>query len=143
MGKGKICSIISTPVYKDNNDTHVRAILHSITTRFYTLTHISYFYFIKREVLSIHIGQAGVQVGNATWELYCLEHGISPDGQTPCDLSKSIHDDSFNSFFCETRAGKHVPRAVLVDLEPTVVGLYKILPYCTFLFLVLFLIIIQ
>ena len=77
---------------------------------------------LQREVLSIHIGQAGVQVGNASWELYCLEHGISPDGQTPCDLSQSIHDDSFNSFFCETRAGKHVPRAILVDLEPTVVG---------------------
>eukprot|EP00955_Chlamydomonas_euryale_P118767 366558-Chlamydomonas_euryale.AAC.28 len=34
-----------------------------------------------REVLSIHIGQAGCQVGNACWELYCLEHGIQPDGQ--------------------------------------------------------------
>ena len=34
-----------------------------------------------REVVSIHIGQAGIQVGNACWELYCLEHGIQPDGQ--------------------------------------------------------------
>lgn len=75
-----------------------------------------------------------MQVGNATWELYCLEHGISPDGQTPCDLSKSIHDDSFNSFFCETRAGKHVPRAVLVDLEPTVVG--EIITFHVFLVLI-------
>lgn len=25
-----------------------------------------------REVISIHIGQAGIQVGNACWELYCL-----------------------------------------------------------------------
>ena len=33
-----------------------------------------------REVLSVHIGQAGVQIGNACWELYCLEHGIKPDG---------------------------------------------------------------
>lgn len=31
-----------------------------------------------REVISIHIGQAGIQVGNACWELYCLEHGIQP-----------------------------------------------------------------
>jgi len=29
-----------------------------------------------REVISIHIGQAGIQTGNACWELYCLEHGI-------------------------------------------------------------------
>uniref|UniRef100_A0A1I7XV73 Tubulin domain-containing protein n=1 Tax=Heterorhabditis bacteriophora TaxID=37862 RepID=A0A1I7XV73_HETBA len=34
----------------------------------------------SREVISIHVGQAGVQMGNACWELYCLEHGIQPDG---------------------------------------------------------------
>jgi hypothetical protein len=36
-----------------------------------------------REVISIHIGQAGIQVGNSCWELYCLEHGIQPDGLMP------------------------------------------------------------
>lgn len=36
-----------------------------------------------REIISIHIGQAGIQVGNACWELYCLEHGIQPDGMMP------------------------------------------------------------
>ena len=34
-------------------------------------------------------------------------------------------DDSFNTFFSETVAGKHVPRAVFVDLEPTVVDEVK------------------
>jgi hypothetical protein len=32
-----------------------------------------------REVISIHIGQAGIQTGNSCWELYCLEHGIQPE----------------------------------------------------------------
>ncbi|KHJ80181.1 hypothetical protein OESDEN_20150 [Oesophagostomum dentatum] len=32
----------------------------------------------EREVISIHVGQAGVQIGNACWELYCLEHAIQP-----------------------------------------------------------------
>jgi hypothetical protein len=36
-----------------------------------------------REVISIHIGQAGIQVGNACWELYCLEHGIQPGTFSP------------------------------------------------------------
>ena len=40
-----------------------------------------------REVISIHIGQAGIQVGNACWELYCLEHGIQPDGQVSAGSS--------------------------------------------------------
>ena len=39
----------------------------------------------------------------------------------PTDASIGQADDSFNTFFSETNSGKHVPRAVLVDLEPTVV----------------------
>ncbi len=50
-----------------------------------------------------------------------LEHGIQPDGQMPSDKTIGGGDDSFNTFFSETGAGKHVPRAVFVDLEPTVV----------------------
>ncbi|XP_026467892.1 tubulin alpha-1 chain-like [Ctenocephalides felis] len=74
-----------------------------------------------RECISVHVGQAGVQIGNACWELYCLEHGIQPDGQMPSDKQIGGGDDSYNTFFSETGAGKHVPRAVMVDLEPTVV----------------------
>jgi hypothetical protein len=89
--------------------------------------------YFQRECISIHIGQAGVQIGNACWELYCLEHGIQPDGQISSDKTLAGGDDSFNTFFSETGAGKHVPRAVFVDLEPTVVGMYikiVIIFYC-------------
>ena len=41
----------------------------------------------------------------------------------PSDKTIGGGDDSFNTFFSETGAGKHVPRAVFVDLEPTVVGM--------------------
>ena len=89
-----------------------------------------YFLFLlQRECISIHVGQAGCQIGNACWELYCLEHGIQPDGQMPSDKTIGGGDDSFNTFFSETGAGKHVPRAVFVDLEPTVVGKYIITPF--------------
>ena len=72
-----------------------------------------------RECISVHVGQAGVQMGNAWWELYYMEHVIQPDGHIPSD--KTTGDDSFSTFFAETGAGKHVPRAVFVDLEPTVI----------------------
>ena len=83
-----------------------------------------------REIISIHIGQAGVQVGNACWELYCLEHGIQPDGLMPKDKSVGKEEDAFNTFFSETHSGRHVPRPVFVDLEPSVIdevrtGKYK------------------
>merc|ERR1712027_36382 len=74
---------------------------------------------IMRECISVHMGQAGCQIGNSCWELYCLEHGIQPDGHMPSD--KTFGDDSFQTFFSETGAGKHVPRAVFIDLEPTVI----------------------
>ena len=38
----------------------------------------------------------------------------------PSDKTVGGGDDSFNTFFSETGAGKHVPRAVFVDLEPGV-----------------------
>ncbi|KAL3656821.1 hypothetical protein V7S43_018279 [Phytophthora oleae] len=71
-----------------------------------------------REIISVHLGQGGIQVGNSCWELYCIEHGIEPDGKIPNTME--MEDNSFSTFFSETGAGKHVPRAVLVDLEPTV-----------------------
>ncbi|XP_055389838.1 tubulin alpha-1C chain-like [Condylostylus longicornis] len=75
-----------------------------------------------REIISIHVGQCGVQFGNACWELYCLEHGIQPDGNMPPDKNCGGRDESsFNTFFNENGCGKHVPRAIFVDLEPTVI----------------------
>ncbi len=38
-------------------------------------------------------------------------------------------DDAFNTFFSETGAGKHVPRAVFLDLEPTVIDEVRTGPY--------------
>ncbi len=77
----------------------------------------------QRECVSIHVGQAGCQIGNACWELFCLEHGITPDGRIESDTpTASNTQGSFDTFFSETGTGKHVPRAIFVDLEQTVVG---------------------
>ncbi|CAK0812995.1 unnamed protein product [Prorocentrum cordatum] len=54
-------------------------------------------------------------------QLFCLEHGIQPDGQMPSDKTIGGGDDAFNPCFSSAGAGKHVPRSVMVDLEPTVV----------------------
>jgi len=79
-----------------------------------------------REIISIHIGQAGVQTGEQCWELYCLEHGINFDG-TLSEQAKELNaeSDSFKVFFNEANSGKYVPRAVFVDLEPTVIDQLK------------------
>ncbi|XP_043944413.1 tubulin alpha-8 chain-like [Protopterus annectens] len=82
-----------------------------------------------RECISVHVGQAGVQIGNACWELFCLEHDIQPDGNMNKSSVNNVTDYSFTTFFHETGAGKHVPRAIMVDLEPTVVDEIRVGPY--------------
>ncbi|BAO42108.2 tubulin alpha-1 chain [Kluyveromyces marxianus DMKU3-1042] len=75
-----------------------------------------------REVISVNVGQAGCQIGNACWELYSLEHGIAPDGYLQDGLKKPTGgEEGFSTFFNETGSGKFVPRAVYVDLEPNVI----------------------
>ncbi|KAF7256862.1 hypothetical protein EG68_06329 [Paragonimus skrjabini miyazakii] len=73
------------------------------------------------ECISIHLGQAGVQIGNACWELFCLEHGIRPNGKIPGDLYIPSENENTNAFFAETHKGKYIPRNVTVDLEPSVI----------------------
>ena len=58
-----------------------------------------------RECISRHIGQAGIQVRNACWELYCLEHGIQPDGQMPSNKTVDGGDDVFNTFLMKLVLG--------------------------------------
>ncbi|KAI9455029.1 alpha tubulin [Russula earlei] len=75
-----------------------------------------------REVISVHVGQAGVQIGNACWELYTAEHGLGPDGHLQdSDIVRGNGADGFSTFFSETSSGKYVPRSLYIDLEPNVI----------------------
>lgn len=53
----------------------------------------------------------------------------------PSDKSVGSGDDSFTTFFSETGLGRHVPRAVMIDLEPTVIGLFSIISPSSWLFM--------
>ncbi|CAO1318719.1 unnamed protein product [Diamesa tonsa] len=75
-----------------------------------------------REVLSLHIGQAGCQIGNSCWELFTLEHGVLSDGTLGKDAEI---DDNMKTFFNETGSQKVVPRVLFVDLEESVIGEIK------------------
>ena len=68
-----------------------------------------------REIIGIHLGQTGIQVGNACWELFRLEHGIQPDGEMPNDKTFGEGDDALHTSFSETGTGKHIPRAVFIS----------------------------
>ncbi|KAJ5989583.1 hypothetical protein N7481_004793 [Penicillium waksmanii] len=74
-----------------------------------------------REIISLNVGQAGCQIANSCWELYCLEHGIQPDGYLTDERKKADPDHGFSTFFSETGQGRYVPRTIYADLEPNVV----------------------
>uniref|UniRef100_A0A0X3PNG3 Tubulin alpha-2 chain n=1 Tax=Schistocephalus solidus TaxID=70667 RepID=A0A0X3PNG3_SCHSO len=87
-----------------------------------------------REIITVHLGQAGIQMGNAVWELLCLEHGMRPNGITSYEPDTD-QLQSLGTIFNQIKPHeKFVPRTIFADLEPTVIdevrtGAYKDL-YC-------------
>jgi len=71
-----------------------------------------------REILTISVGQGGVQLGNSIWKQYCNEHDVDAKG----NRAESVEDEGFGSFFEETSMGQYVPRNVSIDLDPTVIN---------------------
>ncbi|CAL6066877.1 Beta-tubulin_2 [Hexamita inflata] len=70
-----------------------------------------------REILTIQVGQCGNNLASSFWEGAMLEHQIQADGLL-IDPLEPVGNQSVH--FQEASNGRHVPRSVLVDLEPTV-----------------------
>ena len=83
-----------------------------------------------KEIVCINIGQAGVQLSNAAWELFWIEHAIQANGKL-MDSIESRTNYGFATFFEEIRGSQYVPRCVSIDLEPTVLDEVKMGPYKT------------
>ncbi|CAF1582449.1 unnamed protein product [Rotaria magnacalcarata] len=69
-----------------------------------------------REIVHLQAGQCGNQIGAKFWEVISDEHGIDPTGTYHGDSDLQL--ERINVYYNEAAGGKHVPRAVLVDLEP-------------------------
>uniref|UniRef100_A0A0X3P670 Tubulin alpha chain n=1 Tax=Schistocephalus solidus TaxID=70667 RepID=A0A0X3P670_SCHSO len=79
-----------------------------------------------REVVTVHFGQCGSQMGNAVWELFCAEHAVGLDGT----LFEEPHVLEWHeTFFSLSGSGHYVPRAIFVDLEPTVIDEVRVGPW--------------
>lgn len=68
-----------------------------------------------RDLLSIHVGQCGVQLGADLWQNVLFEEGLDLTG-TPPDRN----DDLWNhdTFFEETSTLTYTPRALFIDSDP-------------------------
>ncbi|KAF7544525.1 hypothetical protein G7Z17_g9884 [Cylindrodendrum hubeiense] len=84
---------------------------------------------MKGEIIHLHLGQAGTQLGNSAWELYLLEHGLAPNGLPDPNAPDLGDTGSYETFFTETSSGKHVPRSIFVDLDPSPIDEIRTGPY--------------
>ncbi|KAL3482551.1 Tubulin/FtsZ, GTPase domain-containing protein [Aspergillus germanicus] len=59
-------------------------------------------------------------MGNAAWELYLLEHGLTANGHVSPDITTDIHwNKSLETIFTKLGNGKFVPRSIFVNLDPS------------------------
>lgn len=66
-------------------------------------------------MISVCVGQGGIQLGSSCWELFCQEHGVQNNKQK----SKTHSLTSSSSLFTETSSNEFIPKAVFIDLEPS------------------------
>ena len=74
-----------------------------------------------REILSIHVGQCGNQIGEMFWELALKEHGLDENGSLTKQVTPA-EEKAMEVFFHRLNDNKYTPRAVLIDLEPGVIS---------------------
>ena len=103
-------------VYWLDNSNYLHACLNT-----YWLIHLKT-ELMDRGVISIQLGQCGVQIADSLWELLCLEHDICLDGSLKKKNRKNLNFSNNSVFFEECSNGKYIPRSILFDTEPTVVG---------------------
>ena len=68
------------------------------------------------EIVCIHVGQCGNQIGAKFWEVITDEHGIDPSGFYRG--GNDLQLEHINVFYNKETDGRYVSRAVFVDLNP-------------------------
>eukprot|EP00386_Alphamonas_edax_P008038 GDKI01026491.1.p1 GENE.GDKI01026491.1~~GDKI01026491.1.p1 ORF type:complete len:442 (+),score=93.53 GDKI01026491.1:230-1555(+) len=80
-----------------------------------------------REIVHVQLGQCGNNMGSKFWEVISDEHGITPQGQFAGESDLQL--ERLNVYYNEATGGRYVPRAVLVDLEPSSIDTVRAGPY--------------
>ncbi|XP_019254955.1 PREDICTED: tubulin beta-8 chain-like [Nicotiana attenuata] len=79
------------------------------------------------EILHIQGGQRGNQIGDKFWEVICAEHDIDSIGRHQGDNDLQL--ERVDVYYNEASCGRFIPRAVLMDLEPTTMDSVRSGPY--------------
>lgn len=81
---------------------------------------------MPREIVTIHVGGAGVRLGGAWWPLLFEEHALPPLARLDKGQGQGRQDKEVTSplmtLFNLSQGGHYKPRALLVDTGPEAVG---------------------
>jgi len=77
-----------------------------------------------KELISIFVGQAGIQMCNPIWETLCKDNKLKNDGTHDSEQSLNYQIGINQSLFNEVK-NHHIPRAIMVDTEPEVINEMK------------------
>ena len=80
-----------------------------------------------KEVVHIQTGQCGNQIGTNFWDIVSKEHGLDQAGAYQGAFDYQLQ--RINTYFNETIGGRNVPRAILIDLEPTTLDSIRAGPF--------------
>lgn len=91
---------------------------------------------VGREIISLQVGQCGNQIGSAFWDSLRTEHCLNTQGDymsgtgTPCAVEESLVELEYASVFFnptmeDPQVARHVPRSILIDLEPGVLDFIR------------------
>ena len=72
---------------------------------------------MPREVVTLNLGQCGVQVANSVWEMLASERGIDRAG-TLTQEAEDFETDRIFPLFSRNSNGTHAPRTMFIDSEP-------------------------
>eukprot|EP01084_Bolivina_argentea_P291204 500475_1 len=66
-----------------------------------------------REIVTLNVGQAGVQLGETIWQQYNLEHNINTEG-----IIKTVPSNTqFHTFYESNMKHTYTPRTLMIDLD--------------------------
>ncbi|KAL2842644.1 Tubulin/FtsZ, GTPase domain-containing protein [Aspergillus pseudodeflectus] len=69
-----------------------------------------------KEIISIHVGQWGIDLGTNFWKGLLSEHGIDNSGRS--NSASDLQLESRGVYFNNTKVDCYIPRAIVTDLEP-------------------------
>ena len=74
-----------------------------------------------REIITVNVGEAGINFGDVVWKKYCEDHNINLDGTISTQDTNQDDNTLFHQFFKESSKNRFTARTIMIDTDPCTV----------------------